>query len=359
MVRVQDALENLETCQNPITPGDLPKKGLYVKAFEGMVRNTGKHLINQAESGEEVQDHVDILAAAVGSREEVLRRKLVSFVCCFKSPFVYGEENLKVLFECAKLGLPLLIETDPISGATAPVTLAGLLVQQNAELLFAITLAQLVKPGAPVFFAHAPTVMDMRSGAVSEGCPERCLYYIYCAQLCRYYDIPSCGVPGTSDSKANDLQSGIERTATLFTSALAGYNLLYSAAGTINGVLTSSLEGIVVDDELYSYLRRVLRGIDFSPETVQSSIDVIASVAHTGKSFLSERHTRDHLRKEHWMPSLMDRRTWEVYAASDNKGLLDSAREKAKKILAEHKPLPLPDGAQKAIDAVVERAQKR
>jgi trimethylamine--corrinoid protein Co-methyltransferase len=359
MVRVQDALENLETCQNPITPGDLPKKGLYVKAFEGMVRNTGKHLINQAESGEEVQDHVDILAAAVGSREEVLRRRLVSFVCCFKSPFVYGEENLKVLFECAKLGLPLLIETDPISGATAPVTLSGLLVQQSAELLFAITLAQLVKPGAPVFFAHAPTVMDMRSGAVSEGCPERCLYYIYCAQLCRHYEIPSCGVPGTSDSKANDLQSGIERTATLFTSALAGYNLLYSAAGTINGVLTSSLEGIVADDELYSYLRRVLRGVDFSPETVQSSIDVIASVAHTGKSFLSERHTRDFLRKEHWIPSLMDRRTWEVWAASDNKGLLDSAREKAGKILAEHTPLPLPEGAQKTIDRVVERAQKR
>jgi trimethylamine--corrinoid protein Co-methyltransferase len=359
MVRLQDALDNLETCQNPITPSDLPRNGLYVKAFEGMVRNTGKHLINQAESGEEVQDHVDILAAAVGSREEVLKRKLVSFVCCFKSPFVYGDENCKVLFECAKLGLPLLIETDPISGATAPVTLSGLLVQQAAELLFAITLAQLVKPGAPVFFAHAPTVMDMRSGDVSEGSPERCLYYIYAAQLCRYYDIPSCGVPGTSDSKSNDLQSGIERTATLFTAALAGYNLLYSAAGTINSVLTSSLEGIVVDDELYSYLRRVLRGIDFSPETVLPSLDVIASVAHSGRSFLTERHTKDFLRREHWFPSIMDRRTYEVFESSDNKGLLDSARAKAKKILEEHAAPPMAEGAQKAIDAVIERAQKR
>jgi trimethylamine--corrinoid protein Co-methyltransferase len=359
MVLVQDALDNLETCQNPITPSDLPRRGLYVKAFEGMVRNTGKHLINQAESGEEVQDHVDILAAAVGSREEVLRRKLVSFVCCFKSPFVYGEESCKVLFECAKLGLPLLIETDPISGATAPVTLSGLLVQQNAELLFGITLAQLVRPGTPVFFANAPTVMDMRSGDVSEGSPERCLYYIYCAQLCRHYDIPSCGVPGTSDSKTNDLQSGIERTATLFTSALAGYNLLYSAAGTINSVLTSSLEGIVADDELYSYLARVLRGIDFSPETVQSGMEVISAVAHTGRSFLTERHTRDFLRREHWIPSLMDRRTYDVFAASEKKGILDNARDKARRILAEHTPLPLPQGAQKAIDCVVDRAQRR
>jgi trimethylamine--corrinoid protein Co-methyltransferase len=359
MVRLQDGLPNLETCQNPITPSDLHKRGLYVKAFEGMVRNTGKPLINQAESGEEVQDHVDILAAAVGSREEVLRRKLVSFVCCFKSPLTYGEENCSVLFECAKLGLPLLIETDPISGATAPVTLAGLLVQQNAELLFGIALAQLVRPGAPVFFAHAPTVMDMRIGAVSEGSPERCLYYIYCAQLCRYYDIPSCGVPGTSDSKMNDLQSGIERTATLMTAALAGYNLLYSAAGTINGVLTSSLEGIVVDDELYGYVARVLRGIDFSAENVDSSLEVLRRVAHSSRSFLTERHTRDRLRAEHWIPSIMDRRAYEVFAESDKKGILDFARDKAKRILEEHQPPPLPDGAQAEIDRIVERAQNR
>ena len=122
MTLVQDALENLESCQNPITPTDLPKNGLYIKAFEGMVRNTGKHLINQAESAQEVQDHVDILEAAVGSREEVLRRNLVSFVCCFKSPLIYGDTSCEVLIECAKLGLPVLVETDPIAGATAPVT---------------------------------------------------------------------------------------------------------------------------------------------------------------------------------------------------------------------------------------------
>ncbi len=96
------------------------------------------------ESGVEVQDHVDTLSAVVGSREEVLKRKLVSFVCCFKSPLTYGDTNCDVLFECSRLGLPLLIETGPISGATAPVTLAGLLIQQNTELLFANTLAQLV-----------------------------------------------------------------------------------------------------------------------------------------------------------------------------------------------------------------------
>jgi trimethylamine--corrinoid protein Co-methyltransferase len=359
MVLVQDALENLETCQNPITPSDLTKKGLYVKVFEGMVRNTGKHLINQAESAQEVRDHVDILEAAVGSREEVLRRKLVSFVCCFKSPLIYGDTNCEVLFESARLGLPLLVETDPISGATAPVTLGGLLLQQNAELLFGITLVQLVRPGAPVLYTHAPTVMDMRNGEVSEGCPERCLYYIYCAQMCRYYDIPSCGVSGTTDSKTNDIQSGLEKAATGITTALAGYNLIYSAAGTINSVLTSSLEGIVIDDELYGYMKHVLKGIDFSVETLQDSMDVIERVAHSGKSFLTERHTKNFLRQEHWVPEITDRRRYEIFEKSEKKGMLYFAREKAKKILKEHRPLPLPDGAQKKIDKVVERVQKR
>ncbi len=359
MVLLQDRLENIESCQNPITPTDLPKRGLYVKVFEGMVRNTGKHLINQAESAAEVRDHVDILEAVVGSRDEVVRRNLVSFVCCFKSPLTYGDTNCEVLFECAKLGLPLLVETDPISGATAPVTLAGLLLQQNAELLFAITLAQIVKPGSPVLYTHAPTVMDMRTGDVSEGCPERSLYYIYCAQMCRFYDIPSCGVAGTTDAKTNDIQSGMEKAATLITTALSGYNLIYSAAGTINSVLTSSLQGITVDDELYGYVRHILKGIDFSAEKLHESVDLIAKVAHSGKSYLTERHTKEHLRQEHWLPGITDRRRYEIFEQSDQKGMLDFASEKAKKILEEHTPLPIPEGAQAKIDAVVERAQSR
>jgi trimethylamine--corrinoid protein Co-methyltransferase len=359
MVRLQDALDNLEICQNPITPSDLPKKGLYVKMLEGMVKNTGKHLMNQAENAAEVRDHLDIAAAAAGSREEALRRNLVSFVCCFKSPFIYGDTNVEVLLECARLGLPVLVETDPISGATAPVTLAGLLIQQNAELLFGVTLAQLARPGAPVLYTHAPTVMDMRTGDVSEGCPERSLYYIYCAQMCRWYDIPSCGVAGTSDSKLNDLQSGMERTATLLSALLAGYNLNYDAAGAINGVLTTSLEGIVADDELYGYLRRILRGVDFSPETVRGSVEVLARVAHTGRSFLTERHTKENLRKEHWAPTIMDRSRYEVYEQSGFAGMRELARGKAKRILAEHRPTPLPGPASKVVDEIVERALAR
>jgi len=358
IVRLEDALYNIEVCPYPVSPHDMSKKGLYIQVFEKMVRNTGKHLINQAESAREVRDHVDILEAAVGSREEVLRRNLVSFVCCFKSPLIYGDTSCEVLIECAKLGLPVLVETDPIAGATAPVTLAGLLIQQNAEVLFGVVLAQVVRAGVPVLYTHAPTVMDMRTGDVSEGCPERCLYYIYSAQLCRYYDIPSCGVAGTTDSKRNDIQSGIEKAATIITSLLAGYNLNYDAAGSINSVLTTSLEGIVIDDELYGYVRRVLGGIDFSVEAVWGSMEVIGKVAHSGRSYLTERHTKQRLRGEHWVPGVMDRRRYEVYEQAGGEGMVEFAREKAKRILEEHKPLPLPEDAQKKIDAIVDKAQK-
>jgi trimethylamine--corrinoid protein Co-methyltransferase len=359
MVVLEDALDNIEVIMNPIVPTDLSKNGLYVNVFGNMVKNTGKPLINEAESAEEVRDHVDILEVAIGSREEVLARKMVAFCCCFKSPFTYGDTNCEVLFECAKLGLPLIVETDPISGATAPVTLGGILIQQNAELLFGITLAQLVKPGTPIFYAHAPTVMDMRTGDVSEGAPERCLYYIYCAQICRFYDIPSCSVSGVTDSKLNDLQSGFEKASTLITTALAGYNLIYSSAGTINGILTVSLEGIVIDDEFYSYVSRVLRGVDFSEDTVRESMDTIEKVALSNKNFLSEKHTKMYLRKEHWVPTIMDRRRYGIFAQSDKKGILDFAREKVKKIMHEHEPMPLLEGAQDKIEAIIERAQNR
>jgi trimethylamine--corrinoid protein Co-methyltransferase len=182
---------------------------------------------------------------------------------------------------------------------------------------------------------------------------------IYTAQLCRYYDIPSCGVSGTTDSKSNDIQSGLEKAATVITTALAGYNLIYSSAGTINSVLTTSLEGIVIDDELYGYVRRVLGGIDFSVEAIMSSMEAIEKVAHSGKSFLTERHTKQWLKGEHWVPGVADRGRYEVYEQRGKKGMVENAQEKAKRILAEHKPLSLPEGAQKKIDSIVERAQKK
>jgi trimethylamine--corrinoid protein Co-methyltransferase len=166
-------------------------------------------------------------------------------------------------------------------------------------------------------------------------------------------------VAGTSDSKLNDLQSGMERTATLLCALLAGYNLNYDAAGAINGVLTTSLEGIVADDELYGYLRRILRGVDFSPETVRGSVEALARVAHTGRSFLTEKHTKENLRKEHWAPTIMDRSRYEVYEQSGFAGMRELAREKAKRILAEHRPTPLPESASKVVDEIAERALAR
>ena len=164
---------------------------------------------------------------------------------------------------------------------------------------------------------------------------------------------------GVTDSKTNDIQSGIEKASTLITAALSGYNLIYSAAGTINSVLTSSLQGIAVDDELYGYVRHILKGIDFSSEKLHESVELIAKVAHSGKSFLTERHTKDNLRQEHWLPEITDRRRYEIFEQSDQKGMLDFAKEKAKRILEEHSPMPIPKDSQAKIDAVVERAQNR
>ena len=199
----------------------------------------------------------------------------------------------------------------------------------------------------------------MRTGDVSEGCPERSLFYIYCAQMCRYYDIPSCGVAGTTDSKINDVQSGIEKAATMITTALAGYNLNYDAAGSINSVLTTSLEGMVIDDELYGFIKRVLAGVDFSPQTVRRSLDVIKDVAGSGRSFLTERHTKDKLREEHWIPNLTDRRRYEVFERSEDRDIMDFAKSKVKRILEEHEPLPLPEGATERIVEIVGRAQSQ
>ena len=106
-------------------------------------------------------------------------------------------------------------------------------------------------------------------------------------------------------------------------------------------------------------MKRILDGVDFSIKTVADSLEVIERVAHSGKSFLTERHTKENLRREHWIPSVTDRRRYEIFEQSKSGGIIDFAKAKVKQILDEHKPLPLPSGASEKINAIVESAQGR
>ena len=190
-------------------------------------------------------------------------------------------------------------------GVTAPATLAGLLAQENAGILAHITLAQIFRPGTPVLYGTVSTIANMRLGTVALGAVETGLITAASAQMARYYGLPSRSVGAATESKREDLQAGMERTATLVQAVLAGVNFI-TCAGTLDGTMLESEPLLLLDDELCGAALRMARGIEVTDDTL--ALDLIRRVGYGGNYF-AENHTVDHYRSEHYIPRLAVRET--------------------------------------------------
>jgi trimethylamine--corrinoid protein Co-methyltransferase len=229
------------------------------------------------------------------------------------------------------------ISPEAIAGATAPVTLAGLLAQQNANILAHITLAQIFRPGAPLLYGTVSTIANMRSGTVALGSVETGLITAAAAQMARYYGLPCRSVGASTDSKLEDLQAGLERTATLIPAVLAGVDFV-TCGGTLDGTLLESEALLMLDDELCGAILRMQQGIGVEEDAL--AVDLIEQVGFSG-NYLAESHTVRHFRQEHFIPSLLPREPYDIWLRDGAQSALDLAKERVREILAQHEPRDL------------------
>jgi trimethylamine--corrinoid protein Co-methyltransferase len=235
------------------------------------------------------------------------------------------------------------------------VTLAGLLAQQTADVVSGIAIIQLANPGNPVWYGTCGSIMDMRVGRIAIGAAEMGLINAASAQLAHFYGIPCRGTASATDSKTLDFQAGYEKTLILAMAALGGVNKIFYP-GTMEGALTVSKEGLVLDDEIAAAVYRTLEGVRVDTETL--AVDVIARVG-PGGHFLKQRHTLRFLGKEHFLPHLADRQTREKWLEGGGKTMADQAHELSQKILAEHRPDPLPAAAEAELERIVREVEAR
>jgi trimethylamine--corrinoid protein Co-methyltransferase len=220
------------------------------------------------------------------------------------SPLGYSAEMLDALLVYAQARQPLVLAACAMAGATGPVTLAGALAMQTAELLAGIVLTQLINPGTPVVFGSTSTNIDMKTGGLCIGSPELSQLIAAQAQLARYYGIPSRSGGSLTDANSPDAQAGFEAMMALLTTANSGVDFVLHSAGILSSYLAFSYEKFVLDDEMCGMVRRLRSGFIVSPETL--AYEVIAKVG-PGGNYLMEDHTVDRCRTEFWKPSLCDR----------------------------------------------------
>jgi len=295
-------------------------------------------------------------AIVAGGHDELAKRPLLLGFVNPVSPLTLAKETTEGLLVFARHGQPCTIPPECMAGATAPATLAGVLVQQNAEVLASIAVAECARKGAPVLYGSVSTILDMRTGTVALGAPEAALISLGAAQLARYYGIPSRGTGGNTEAFTADYQAGVESALTLLSAALAGFDFVYDAAGSLESSLTASYEKLLMDSDLCGAVKRMVVGIDVSDETLAA--EVIEAAGLKG-SYLGHPHTLTHFRREHFLPSLFARGTRST-TAETHKTLRERARERCEKILREHVVDPPLDPAVEAkLHALLKKAMKR
>jgi trimethylamine--corrinoid protein Co-methyltransferase len=352
LTRMVDALPNIHTCTMIALPCDVPEQVRDVYCTAEQFQNTAKNMDATPLSDKGFPYMVELAETVVGGEEELRKRPIIT--CSFSptSPLKFSDDVVKIMVQGAKLGLPMAVLPCPMAGATSPVTLAGSLVQQNAETLAGLVMIQLVNAGTPFMYCPRVFPIDMLSGMTSSGV-EVGLLSAGCVQLAKYYGLPSDVNGLDTSSKTLDEQVAFEKGLNGILPALAGANML-SGAGCIEGAITVSYEQLVIDDEIFGMIFRAVRGIEVDEERL--AIDVIAKVAHDASNFLQEMHTLKHFRQEYYPPKLSDRTSRSRWQGMGSKNIVKVAQEKARKILAEHQPASLDKDVVKGIKKILKRA---
>jgi len=355
--RLADALENIHhtSCQ-VVRARDVPDSVAHVYQSFAAFKNTTKTVDGETYGQAIAMDCIRLASVVAGGEEELKKRPLLLGYHNPMSPLQHSQKLIEGLMLYGKYKQPVLVAPEDQAGATAPVTLAGLLAQQNAEVLSGIVIAELVNPGTPVLYGTVSTIMDMKTGNLALGAIEAGLINVATAQLAHYYGLPSRGTGGNTESKIPDIQAGFEKAMTLMMAALAGINFINDAAGSLESTLTASYEQAVIDNEICGIVSRALRGIKITDETL--AIDVIEKVGPGGQ-YLDKRHTLEYLVKEHYLPTIINRERRERWEKAGSKDLREVAREEATRILKEHQPEPLDRGVEAELQKIIKEVEKR
>ena len=276
----------------------------------------------------------EMLVAVTGSEEALTEKPIAVFDVCPSPPLKWSDITCQNLIDCAKNNIPAQLISMPLTGANAPVTLAGAVVQHTAECLSGVIIGQLANPGSPIVWGGSPATFDMRKGTTPMGAVGTWMINCAYVQVGKELGMPTHSYLGMSDSKIVDAQSGLESSSAFFP-ALAGANMI-SGPGMMDYESCLSYEKLVVDAEILGMAKRMIAGIDGRQTPI--ALDVMQELGHSG-NFLRHPHTKKWFREELYFPSdVIDRDTYETWEKKGAKSAWDRAKERVDILLAEYQP---------------------
>ena len=342
--RLVDAMEHIHFYQRPVVARDMVEpRDLDFNTCYASVSATTKHVGTSWVEPEHVDESLKMLHVIAGSEEAWRKRPFVSMSNCFVvPPMKFAQDACRCLEVAVRGGMPVLLLAAGQAGATSPAPLAGAVVQEVAEVLAGLVYVNLIEPGAPAIFGTWPFVSDLRTGAMSGGSGEQGLLMAACAQMGRYYDLPTGVASGMSDSKLPDTQAGHEKAATLTMVGNSGTNLVYESAGMLASLLAACYESYVIDNDIIGAVQRSIRGIEVTDETL--AVEVIRDVCENGPGhFLGHGQTLELMQSEYVYPEIGDRTSPKEWFEQGQADFNQRARAKVQEILSTQFPTHISD----------------
>ncbi|CAD0185536.1 trimethylamine:corrinoid methyltransferase [Ruegeria sp. THAF57] len=337
--RICQQLDNIHFVQRPMVCRDIfDNQEMDLNTIYASCSGTFKHIGTSFTEPGHVAPAVEMLHMIAGGEDKWRERPFVSNSNCFVvPPMKFATESCEVMEECIKAGMPVLLLSAGMAGATAPSTIAGAITQATAECLAGLVYVNAVSPGAPAVFGTWPFGLDLRTGAMSIGSGEQALLTAGCAQMHQFYDLPGGAAAGASDSKLPDMQAGWEQMCSNVLAGLSGVNMVYEAAGMHASLLGFCFESLILGDDLIGQAQRCIRGIEVNEETL--ALDQIAEVCMGGPGhYLGTDATLSRMQADYVYPTFGDRTSPKEWVELGRPDLIEKATARKEEILSMPSP---------------------
>ncbi|MBD3663459.1 trimethylamine methyltransferase family protein [Sulfitobacter sp. TSTF-M16] len=334
--RICDRLDNIHFLQRPMVARDiLDNREMDLNTVYACSAGTTKHIGTSFTDPAYVPAALEMLHLIAGGEDKWRERPFMSNSNCFVvPPMKFATESCQVMEACIEGGMPVLLLSAGMAGATAPSTVAGAIVQACAECLAGLVYVNAVKPGHPAVFGTWPFGLDLRSGAMTGGSGEQALLTAGCAQMHKFYGVPGGAAAGIADSKLPDMQAGWEQMCSNVMAGLSGLNMVYEAAGMHASLLGFCHESLILGDDLIGQALRCVRGIEVNDETL--ALDQMREVCLGGPGhYLGTEQTLSRMELDHVYPALGDRTSPKEWAELGKPDLLEKATARKEEILSD------------------------
>ena len=336
--RLVDTLENIRFFSRSMVASDISNaRDLDINTAYVALCGTSKHVMTSVSNAACLGDVFDMCSMIAGMEQAFRERPFLSLnINHVVPPLRFDPDACLVLMEASQRGLPVMVNTFAQMGASSPVTMAGCLAQTNAETLAGMVLAWIANPEVLAVYGPRPMVTDLRSGGMAGGSGEQAMLTAAAVQLAQFYNLPNSTIAGATDSKLADGQAGYEKALTVTMAVQAGANLITQAAGTQAGLMATSFEAYVIDNDMLGAILRAANSIEVSDQTL--SVDMIAQTMHGEGHFLGHPDTYARMKSDFVYPRQADRQTPEAWLTSGAPSISDTSRQTVAKTLCTHFP---------------------